>query len=536
MEYEDFTVQLGPQMDSGIQVRAWRSSGGEATGKFRPVVRPDDLVSWFPSAVRAGIRQEDACRDLRRLATAKSCSLTAFDIGQAMFESLFSDEVRSLLDRSLGSIEQTDRRGLRIKLRLDLGDEGQAFLHSLPWELLCRPDTADFLSLSRLSPIVRYLDVPSAIHLQPLPGIFRILVLAPELTGLHPLDLERERANLEALQNEVNGLKVEFLKPANLSGLRRILLEENFQALHFMGHGNFDPRAGEGLIFLEGPGGAACPVSAGALATVLRDFRSIRLVVLNACSTGRAGSGSGINPFSGIAPALVRTGIPAVLAMQLPISDWAAIEFSEAFYRRLCAGDPVDTAVSEGRQAIHSRNPLSLEWAIPALFLRVPNGALFHTETAPLSLSSADQSLLGIDHLRAGNYDLAIADLRRSLAGSPKNGLPAVMLGVALSRGKHLSSLPYQVAVEMHRLFSASLSKPNGQSLAAAALIALKIDYFRRNSVREMPPSLEEAIAIADRASLTQQNSELLGLLNMSTRAQSAIASLNEQPKGARHD
>jgi hypothetical protein len=102
------------------------------------------------------------------------------------------------------------------------------------------------------------------------------------------------------------------------------------------------------------------------------------------------------------------------------------------------------------------------------------------------------------------------------------------MLGVALSRGKHLSSLPYQVAIEIHRLLSAALSKPNGQTLAAAALAALKIDYFQRNSVREMPPSLDEALSIASRVPLTQQERELLGFLNMTTRAQSAIDSFNK--------
>ena len=71
-----------------------------------------------------------------------------------------------------------------------------------------------------------------------------------------------------------------------------------------------------------------------------------------------------------VASSLVLGGMPAVVAMQLPISDQAAITFSRTFYQCLAAGEPVDAAVAEGRQAIHSENPAAFEWATPILFLR----------------------------------------------------------------------------------------------------------------------------------------------------------------------
>ena len=79
---------------------------------------------------------------------------------------------------------------------------------------------------------------------------------------------------------------------------------------------------------------------------------------------------SGVEPFSGVATALVRAGVPAVLAMQFPISDQAAIAFSREFYRRLASGDALETAVTEGRLLISRRDPESLEWATPVLYLR----------------------------------------------------------------------------------------------------------------------------------------------------------------------
>ncbi|MGH7490686.1 MAG: CHAT domain-containing protein [bacterium] len=117
----------------------------------------------------------------------------------------------------------------------------------------------------------------------------------------------------------------------------------------------------------------------------MRDRSSLRLVFLNACLTARASSAG---PYAGLATALLRAGIPAVVAMQFPISDAAAIAFSRAFYRRLAASDTVDAAVTEGRLAIHRLG--RGEWATPVLFERLTTGRLFqalpglgHPESLP---------------------------------------------------------------------------------------------------------------------------------------------------------
>jgi ribosomal protein L32 len=74
---------------------------------------------------------------------------------------------------------------------------------------------------------------------------------------------------------------------------------------------------------------------------------------------------------------MVMAGIPAVVAMQFPISDEAAILFSGTFYPLLAQGDPVDVAVAEGRRAIRLGNSSTMEWGTPVLFMRAPNGRLW---------------------------------------------------------------------------------------------------------------------------------------------------------------
>jgi CHAT domain len=61
-----------------------------------------------------------------------------------------------------------------------------------------------------------------------------------------------------------------------------------WHVLHFIGHGGFDQATGEGTIALAGEDGRSDPVGAEDLSRLLGDHYPLRLVVLNACDTGRA--------------------------------------------------------------------------------------------------------------------------------------------------------------------------------------------------------------------------------------------------------
>ncbi len=78
---------------------------------------------------------------------------------------------------------------------------------------------------------------------------------------------------------------------------------------------------GRGLLGLNEPDGGADWLDGGALARLVVNYRSIRLAVLNACDSGQTDDG---RAFVGLAPQLVAAGIPAVVAMQFPITDKAA--------------------------------------------------------------------------------------------------------------------------------------------------------------------------------------------------------------------
>ena len=89
----------------------------------------------------------------------------------------------------------------------------------------------------------------------------------------------------------------------------------------------------------------------------------MQLAVLNACEGART---SGRDAFSGVGQALVRQGLPAVVAMQTEISDRAALVFSHEFYWFLTQGLGIDAAMCEVRKAMAVSDEAS-EWGTAVL-------------------------------------------------------------------------------------------------------------------------------------------------------------------------
>ncbi|HEX5717004.1 MAG TPA: CHAT domain-containing protein [Thermoanaerobaculia bacterium] len=296
-------------------------------------------------------------------------------LGGQLFRSLFSGQINDLLLQSLSLVGP--RRGLRIRLRINPRGVGLERLHGLPWELLFREDTDDFLALSRRTPIVRSLDIARPVPEQPFLPPLRILAVVSQLPGTEQLALAEELQELRRALHQTAGIVLEILENPDARALRAALDAAPFQVLHYMGHGTFDEHSGEGALLLRKPGGEREVLSGRNLSTKIKDVSSLRLVVLNACQTAVTSGSPGHNPFAGVAAALLLGGVPAVVAMQSAVEDRHAVTFSAAFYKQLARGAPVEEAVTEGRQAIHDLEPDGSSWAIPVLLLRTPTGILF---------------------------------------------------------------------------------------------------------------------------------------------------------------
>jgi hypothetical protein len=301
-------------------------------------------------------------------------------IGSSLFEALFQGDVRRLFDRSRARADEagTDgsARGVRLRIQLDLRDEQVRPLAALPWELLHDPLDRTFYGHGRERLLVRHLDSARPVEPLPLTHPLRILVVPSSPKDFPKLNLKKEVERLEAAFHWDPCVHVIVQKPATIEAVRQRLREETFHALHFLGHGGFVPETGLGRLYFETASRNSQPIDGDFFSDLVRDFPSLRLVVLNACRTAQV-PGSEVPPYATLGTALSLAGVPAVVAMQFTVSDTGAIRFSETFYQSLAAGDPVDVAVAGARRELYESEHPSLEWAVPVLFLRSRDGRIF---------------------------------------------------------------------------------------------------------------------------------------------------------------
>lgn len=173
------------------------------------------------------------------------------------------------------------------------------------------------------------------------------------LTGAQPgelarIDVERELREIKATLAELGEQRVQVLVEPHLTRgrLQQLLRQDDFHIWHFAGHGGFGRDGKTAALAFEDTQGDLAFASAGELGILLN--RSIRLIVLDACKSGQLAT----EPFRSIAPALIRGQVPAVIAMQLSVSDAGARAFASEFYGALAEGHQIDACVAEGRKAV----------------------------------------------------------------------------------------------------------------------------------------------------------------------------------------
>jgi plastocyanin len=377
INYLDFELEIGRGSGQRYPIRVLRSVAGEADEimdfPFSDLVLENRLLTLQNALLHSG-------GERRRIPLPEEQAVQRF--GQALFEALFTGEVRSRY--AVSAREAISRgKGLRVKLRIQ-----SPLLAALPWEFMYDPEQAEYVCLSRSTPLVRYLELPSPPEPLTVAPPLRILGMIASPRNLAKLDIERERVRVErALEplRKQGTVRLTWLEGQTWGDLQRAMWRGPWHVFHFIGHGGFDALADEGLIALSNEEGQANLLNATQVGRLLTDHRSLRLVVLNACEGAR---GSKQDIFSSTAATLVRRGIPAVLAMQYEITDQAAIELSRAFYEAVVDGMPVDAALTEARKAVSLAVVNTLEWGTPVLYMRSPNGVLFHTNPQPPSSHS----------------------------------------------------------------------------------------------------------------------------------------------------
>jgi hypothetical protein len=221
-------------------------------------------------------------------------------------------------------------------------------------------------------------------------GALKILVASAQPVGFGHLSIEQEvnviRRGFEPLI-EAGLVAVEVLPRATPAAIHGRLSTGEYQIVHFIGHGTFDEEKQEGCLVFEDDRGGAFSLGERSVREIFCK-RGVSLMFLNACQSG---SGGRADFNKGIAQALVSHGLPALVANQYSVLDSSATSFAQHFYWSVAQGMSLGAAAREARIAVnYSMQGEAIDWAVPVLYARDPNGALCtrSTTAAPVPMSS----------------------------------------------------------------------------------------------------------------------------------------------------
>lgn len=429
MDYLDFDLEINPGAGREYPLVV-RSPAGEARETLR---FPYDTLALENALLRLQLAlRQSGSADRRALSPEQQA---VRDFGATLFNALFTGEARNRYDVSLEKAEAAGK-GLRVRLRVNTPE-----LAVLPWEVLCDPRLDHYLNLAVQTPVVRYLELPRPPRPLKVTPPLRLLALAVSPANLPHLELDRERQRVErALQGltQTGQLELHWLPGHTWRDLQAALRRGPWHLFHFIGHGGFDRAREEGLLYLEDEQRQACPLYAGQLGRLLANAGTVRLAFLNACE-GAAGAPTDL--LASTAATLVQQGLPAVVAMQYAISDRAAIELARTFYEALADGYPVDAALVEARTAVEVALPRSVEWAVPVLYLRAPEGVLFEV--------GAGGQEAGAVWAQPQQQPEARSDLIQSLTRALENARRTLAILEAQAAGYTSLTIPPHLQVEL---------------------------------------------------------------------------------------
>jgi len=363
MRYINIDVILRRKHDGPGYTIDIESPTGQPSSKFQLPFLPEELSLLH--ALIEGPARDIAIAPPPRVPVSEYRDRVRL-FGERLYESVFDARIRASMMTSR-AMARNRGYGVRIRLHLDHAPE----LACLPWEYLYDRDVDLHLALT--TPIVRYLkldDPPAALSVKP---PLQILVMTANPIDRPRLDVDQEwgliNAALEDLQR-ARLVHVHRVPGGTVEDLQACLQRQDWHVFHFIGHSGCV--GDDAALLLEDERGLSRPLTRADLNLALQ-HPTLRLAILNSCEGARP---LDTDPLSGIAQGLVRSMIPAVIAMQLKISDQGAIKFAKEFYSALANNLPVDQALTEARKAMYLAK-VATEWGTPVLFMRGNDGRVF---------------------------------------------------------------------------------------------------------------------------------------------------------------
>ena len=416
MQYSNFDIRIEAIRDGSFTLKAESDSQGEVSETID--------ADWIVQNLYEGLRRIDSRQTDAQFLT---------DFGAQLLSALFPTKVNALLQRAIGEARTHANGGVRVRLLID-----DATLEEIPWELGYSIIDGHFLAAQTETPFVRYLSIPSYKRSLLVSGSMQILVVSTRGNGL-PDALKEEKSIRKALEAMQSRVELTFAHEESPDGritqdvMEHLLTTRDFHVLHFIGHGYY--RNGTGVLeFDDGP------MDQNSLGTLLSRCRSLSLVVLNSCEGAK---GSMDSMLSGTAAALVRKGMPAVIAMRYEIFDSAALLFAKRFYQALFMSKEagrVDYAMSVARQALVDEFSGEREIATPVLLTHTDASVLFLDRKANPLRPQVIQTFRAAAEQQALSLDATNPEVASAVASERKIINRKLLVGVATLRGGLLAA------------------------------------------------------------------------------------------------
>jgi hypothetical protein len=335
-------------------------------------------------------------------------SLNLMRLGQLLYSSLFQGSLRDSWVTAQGIAHN---RGEMLRLRLGLRG---LRLPCLPWEVLCEADpvmerlrhTTEWQRMLR--PLTTGMNVVFSRYLTgmriPTMGIppqiqpgqpLRILMAIASPSDRDRLNLRREA---QLLQEELRigreatiraggslpEIQLTILEQPGREQLTQALEQGHYQVFHYAGHSTLGASGGN-LYLVNRATGLSEILRGDDLAGLLVN-NHVYMAVFNSCQ-GSFTVAPVPNVEGGwtLAEALIRRGVPAVLAMAERIPDHVALNLTRLFYRNLKQRYPIDLSLNRARQGlISSYGSRQFYWALPVLYMHPDfDGYLLQPERSP---------------------------------------------------------------------------------------------------------------------------------------------------------
>ncbi|HAJ61553.1 MAG TPA: CHAT domain-containing protein, partial [Cyanobacteria bacterium UBA8543] len=307
-------------------------------------------------------------------------SLNLVALGQQLYNALFQGSLR---DSWIMAQAIAQNQGKVLRLRLGL--KGNR-LPRLPWEVLHEGDrplatgievafSRYQLGTERKRLVTKRSSRTNGRSPHESDQTLRILMVIASPSDQETLELSQEANHLK---NELSRrplsnsrrIELDILEQPGREQLTQALEQGQYQVFHYAGHSNLGESGGD-LYLVSNKTGLTETLTGDDLAGLLAN-NNVQMAVFNSCRGAYTATSNALDNRKerNLAEALVKRGIPAVLAMAERIPDEVALTLTRLFYRNLNQDYPIDLSLSRARQGLISAyGSNQLYWALPVLYL-----------------------------------------------------------------------------------------------------------------------------------------------------------------------